>query len=166
MFFFMMNLMMLSLIFPFMKHPLSMGLILILQTMMVSIVTGIMMNSFWFSYILFIILLGGALVLFIYMASIASNEKFNFSFKIMMFMIMMIFISIMLYTNMDEILNNKIWSMKISPMSENEQLTTLIKLFNSQSMMLTIMMVIYLLVTMIAITNVVNTFEGPMRSKS
>nr|YP_009472905.1 NADH dehydrogenase subunit 6 [Aphelocheirus jendeki]AST10109.1 NADH dehydrogenase subunit 6 [Aphelocheirus jendeki] len=166
MLFFMWNLIILSMIFPFMKHPLSMGLILILQTMTVSMITGIMMNSFWFSYILFIILLGGALVLFIYMASIASNEKFSFSTKMMSTVIIMLTSNIIFIFMKDEIYFNSIWNLSIKSLNENEQLMTLIKLFNSQSMSLTILLVIYLLLTMIAITNVVNTFEGPMRSKS
>nr|YP_009727915.1 NADH dehydrogenase subunit 6 [Notonecta montandoni]QHZ87290.1 NADH dehydrogenase subunit 6 [Notonecta montandoni] len=155
-----------SLVFPWLKHPLSMGLILILQTMTVSIISGMMINSFWFSYILFIILLGGALVLFIYMASIASNEKFYFSYKMFMFTSTMMMVSIILFLLVDSMLINKIKIESKNIFLENEQMMSLIKLFNTQTTSLTIMLVMYLLITMIAITFIVNIYEGPMRSKN
>nr|YP_009450293.1 NADH dehydrogenase subunit 6 [Notonecta chinensis]AOW68983.1 NADH dehydrogenase subunit 6 [Notonecta chinensis] len=155
-----------SLIFPWLKHPLSMGLILILQTMTVSIISGMMINSFWFSYILFIILLGGALVLFIYMASIASNEKFYFSYKMLMFSMSMMLMSIIMFFLVDSMMINKIKINSKNIFMENEQLMSLIKLFNTQTTSLTIMLVTYLLITMIAITFIVNIYEGPMRSKN
>jgi hypothetical protein len=40
-------------------------------------------GSFWFSYILFITIIGGILVLFIYIAKLASNEIFSPSNKIL-----------------------------------------------------------------------------------
>nr|AWN56260.1 NADH dehydrogenase subunit 6 [Euschistus heros] len=73
----------LSMMMMWMNHPLSMGLILILQTIMIAMIAGFMAKSFFFSYIITIIMLSGALVLFIYMASVASNEKFNSHVKLM-----------------------------------------------------------------------------------
>jgi NADH-ubiquinone oxidoreductase chain 6 len=56
-----------------------MGLVLIVHTIRIGVVTGIMARNFWFSYILFLVFLGGVLVLFIYITRLASNEKFIFS---------------------------------------------------------------------------------------
>lgn len=70
-----------ALILIILNHPLSIGLILILQTLITAILIGYIINSFLFSYIIIIIILRGALVLFIYIARIASNEKFNLSIK-------------------------------------------------------------------------------------
>nr|AIW06338.1 NADH dehydrogenase subunit 6 [Teloganodidae sp. MT-2014] len=72
-------LMNLAWLFFLMSHPLSMGLVLLLQTVTISILTGLMNFNSWFSYVLFLVFLGGMLILFIYMTSLAPNEKFYFS---------------------------------------------------------------------------------------
>jgi NADH-ubiquinone oxidoreductase chain 6 len=68
-----------SLAFIALGHPISIAVTLILHTLIVGGLTGILSNNFWFSYILFLVFLGGVLVLFIYMTRLASNEKFGFS---------------------------------------------------------------------------------------
>nr|YP_009485731.1 NADH dehydrogenase subunit 6 [Scipinia horrida]AVZ00867.1 NADH dehydrogenase subunit 6 [Scipinia horrida] len=153
---------MISLTFIFLKHPLSMGFALILQTITISMITGQLINNFWFSYILLITMLSGALVLFIYMASIASNEKFHTSIKMMMLLTLML---ITMYLYMD----NKL--IKTAPMMEtislnNNQMISLTMLFNMNNMMITILIVSYLFLTMIAISYIVNVFEGPLRMKN
>nr|YP_002971068.1 NADH dehydrogenase subunit 6 [Ilyocoris cimicoides]ACJ69518.1 NADH dehydrogenase subunit 6 [Ilyocoris cimicoides] len=155
-----------SLLFPLLKHPLSMGIMLIMQTVVISILVGMMIKSFWFSYILFIIFLGGALVLFIYMTSTASNEKFNTSMKIMLFIISMVITGTAMQLLTDSMMNNSIKYMKKTPLIADDQILTLTKLFNFQSALLTIMIVLYLLITMIAISHIVNIQDGPMRSKN
>merc|ERR1712221_33590 len=67
----------LSLFFTRLSHPLAIGLALLSQTILICLITGLSSSSFWFSYILFLIFLGGMLVLFIYVTSLASNEIFK-----------------------------------------------------------------------------------------
>lgn len=52
---------------------------LLFYTRVVGLITGLMGGSYWFSYILVLVFLGGVLVLFLYMTSLASNEKFEFT---------------------------------------------------------------------------------------
>nr|YP_002970977.1 NADH dehydrogenase subunit 6 [Nerthra indica]ACJ69466.1 NADH dehydrogenase subunit 6 [Nerthra indica] len=153
-----------SIMFTMSNHPMSMGFILIMQTLMASIITGMMINSFWFSYMLFIIMLGGMLVLFIYMSSIASNEKFHMSNKMIMLMMvtMLIMPFMLIITENYNIMTNNMEK----KMLKNDQLMTLTKMFSTKSATLTMMMILYLLITMIAITTIVNVFEGPMRMKN
>ena len=68
---------MLSLVFTRLNHPLSTGLVLLAQTVLISVSVGLFGKRYWFSYILFLIFLGGMLVLFIYVASLAANEQFK-----------------------------------------------------------------------------------------
>nr|YP_009694530.1 NADH dehydrogenase subunit 6 [Eurydema qinlingensis]QEI26515.1 NADH dehydrogenase subunit 6 [Eurydema qinlingensis] len=149
---------MISLILLFLNHPLSMGLILIMQTLITSMIIGYLMESFLFSYIIIIIMLSGALVLFIYMASVASNEKFKMSFNMMtMMIIFMLFIYTMLYyLNMMYFNNN---------LMINDQIS-LIKIFNMMTAKMTLMMIIYLLLTMIIVSNNAKVYEGPLRMKN
>nr|QEI26528.1 NADH dehydrogenase subunit 6 [Eurydema ventralis] len=147
-----------SLILLTLNHPLSMGLILIMQTLITSIIIGYMMESFLFSYIIIIIMLSGALVLFIYMASVASNEKFNSPVNMMIisFMILTISFISMYYLNIKYFNNNLIMNDQIS----------LIKIFNMMTAKMTLMIIIYLLLTMIMVSNIAKVTEGPLRIKN
>jgi NADH-ubiquinone oxidoreductase chain 6 len=65
------------------KHSIAIGLILLIQAVIVCLIRGKIYRSFWFSYILFIIIIGGILVVFIYITRLASNETFSPSNKIL-----------------------------------------------------------------------------------
>nr|AFY16907.1 NADH dehydrogenase subunit 6 [Dicranocephalus femoralis] len=147
-----------SFIFMWLKHPLSMGITIIVQTMCIALTSGMMMGSFWFSYIVMITMLSGMLVLFIYMASVASNEKFYLSTKMIMSSLMLIFFS-MLILNLK---NSDMDNMKILSNMNNEVLS-LNNLFNSKYKFITITMVMYLFLTMIIVSTIVNISEGPLR---
>nr|UYA97574.1 NADH dehydrogenase subunit 6 [Megacopta cribraria]UYA97600.1 NADH dehydrogenase subunit 6 [Megacopta cribraria] len=144
----------LSVIMMFMKHPLSMGMILIAQTLVIAITTGMMVKTFFFSYIVTIIMMSGALVLFIYMASVASNEKFNPSIKIAMMFMMTIATT---------------WMMKTSEIHHNmqsQEIKMVVKMFNMTNAFMTMMMILYLLFTMITASSIANIKEGPLRMKT
>nr|YP_010693417.1 NADH dehydrogenase subunit 6 [Gonopsis coccinea]WCB99299.1 NADH dehydrogenase subunit 6 [Gonopsis coccinea] len=147
-----------SIVLMTLNHPLSMGLVLLMQTFMVAMIMGYIMESFFFSYIIIIIMMSGALVLFIYMSSVASNEKFNTPMKnIIMMTSLFILIYFVLKTTKYEtnIINNLVSIENVS----------LIKIFNSTTSMITMMMIFYLLMTMIVVSNNAKVSEGPLRMK-
>nr|AVJ52598.1 NADH dehydrogenase subunit 6 [Symphylus caribbeanus] len=150
----------LAVMFLWLSHPLSMGFILILQTMIIAITSGMMLGNFFFSYIIMIIMLSGALVLFIYMASVASNEKFKTPVSMMITFLVTFIVSM-------SVINKTI---EINDYPTNNSLVysviTLTKLFNSMSAYLTGMMIIYLLLTMIIVSFIASSKEGPLRMKS
>nr|QAU54266.1 NADH dehydrogenase subunit 6 [Cydnidae sp. ITV1034] len=150
----------LSIVFLWLKHPLSMGLILICQTLIIASISGMMLSSFLFSYIIIIIMLSGALILFIYMASVASNEKFQSPVKLMKVFIIGMIMLIIMSENLSYLQssNNNLHMIKPEVMS-------LIKLFNTTSAYITLMMIMYLLLTMIVVSNVATVSEGPLRMK-
>nr|YP_011001012.1 NADH dehydrogenase subunit 6 [Bellardia viarum]WPN85809.1 NADH dehydrogenase subunit 6 [Bellardia viarum] len=158
----------LNFIFMNMKHPLAMGLILLIQTMLVTLMSGVMIKSFWFSYILFLVFMGGMLVLFIYVTSLASNEMFSFSMKLLfislsIFMTMMILLFFMHNNNLSQYLNletKSIYNMN-SYLMENS--LSLNKLYNYPTNLLTIMLMNYLLITLIAVVKITKLFKGPLR---
>lgn len=136
----------------------SIGLILIIQTIITASLIGYILNSFLFSYIIIIIILRGALVLFIYIARIARNEKFKLSIN-NSFIILIRLIILITYIY----LNNKIFI--INHLGINDELR-LIKIFNTKTAQITITIIIYLLLTIIAVSNIAKTTEGPLRIKS
>nr|QJQ26929.1 NADH dehydrogenase subunit 6 [Hemisphaerius rufovarius] len=158
----MLKMMMINLmITPFLKHPMSLGTMLITQTILISISMSIKSNSSWFSYILFITIIGGMMVMFMYMASIASNEKFNPKMnKIMLILMLML----MLMPDLTTLEMEKKNEMKFM-MMEMEEIKSTSKFFNFNKMNMTIIIMLTLLLTMISVTNISNTFEGPLKKK-
>nr|QZK22036.1 NADH dehydrogenase subunit 6 [Amitermes sp. QLD_171] len=151
-----------SLMFTQMKHPLAMGLMLLIQTTMVCLISGTMYSSFWFSYILFMIMIGGMLVLFMYMTSLASNEMFSPSNK--MLMATLTLLPILMYM-MPAVTNNKEMKM-YDAMMENEILTTTTVMYNQMMGTMTTLLVLYMLLTLIVVVNIINVSKGPLRQTS
>nr|URT60539.1 NADH dehydrogenase subunit 6 [Nepsalus caelestis] len=157
-----------SLNFTQIKHPLAMGLTLLVQTIIISLTCGLYTYSYWFAYILFLIMLGGMLVLFIYVTSLASNELFSFSILNFMLSILLLSITLVIILFMDKtiLLLNNIEMMKFNMNNlfmENE--LSLNKLYNNPTMNITLMMMNYLLLTLIVIVKIVNINYGPLRQK-
>nr|UYC28642.1 NADH dehydrogenase subunit 6 [Pieris rapae] len=171
-FFFLTMMIFISFVMLFSKHPLSMGLMIITQTLILSLILGMYINTYWFSYILFLVFLGGLLVLFIYVSSIASNEMMNFSFKMKLFFLLMINMMMILsilkmknYFNfIDNFINNEMNEMTNYFLFFNENKIKLSKLYNSQTFLMIMMIIIYLFITLIAIIKITNIFFGPLRS--
>nr|YP_009350569.1 NADH dehydrogenase subunit 6 [Macrotermes vitrialatus]AQP27395.1 NADH dehydrogenase subunit 6 [Macrotermes vitrialatus] len=151
--------MMTSIMFTQMKHPLAMGLMLLIQTTMLCLMSGMMYKSFWFSYILFMIMVGGMLVLFMYMTSLASNEMFSPSNKLTMTTLMTL--PTLTYL-MPSKINNKEMN-EYSMMAENEITTTTTIMYNQMTGMVTTLMVLYMLMTLIVVVNMINVSSGPLR---
>nr|YP_009412735.1 NADH dehydrogenase subunit 6 [Anabropsis carnarius]ASK85606.1 NADH dehydrogenase subunit 6 [Anabropsis carnarius] len=165
--------MMIALIFTQLNHPLAMTLIILMQTLMICLLTGLISQSFWFSYILFLVFLGGMLVLFIYITSLASNEMFIIPTKFILssLSILMIFIliSFMLDSsliNLNTINNDMNLSTNNSIYLSNESTMSLMKLYNNPTELITLMLVLYLFLTLIAIVKITNIFQGPLRQKN
>nr|YP_010022677.1 NADH dehydrogenase subunit 6 [Lucilia papuensis]QOP39525.1 NADH dehydrogenase subunit 6 [Lucilia papuensis] len=155
-------------IFMNMKHPLAMGLILLIQTTLVTMSSGLMTKSFWFSYILFLVFLGGMLVLFIYVTSLASNEMFTFSIKLLLISSMIFSTMIIMLFFMDKNLLLQYQNLEIKSIYEMnsylmENSLSLNKLYNYPTNLLTILLMNYLLITLIAVVKITKLFKGPLR---
>nr|YP_010472720.1 NADH dehydrogenase subunit 6 [Manduca quinquemaculata]UVH65848.1 NADH dehydrogenase subunit 6 [Manduca quinquemaculata] len=162
---------MLSLMMYFLNHPLSMGLMILIQTLLTCLLSGMMIKTYWFSYILFLTFLGGMLVLFIYVSSIASNELFILSNNMMkMFLLMILFcllIQMFFMKNLNWMnLNNNMEMENFFNMLwfNNENKINMNKLYNNQSSLLMYLLIIYLFITLIAIVKITNIFYGPLRT--
>nr|AMH85575.1 NADH dehydrogenase subunit 6 [Archisepsis discolor] len=158
-----------SFIFMQMNHPLAMGLMLLIQTLLVCLMTGLMAKSFWFSYILFLIFLGGMLVLFIYVTSLASNEMFSLSIKLLLSSITFIMISMLIMWIFNNLFisslfsNNEMEMMNQMNSYISENSLFLYKLYNYPVNLMTILLMNYLLITLIAVVKITKLFYGPLR---
>nr|YP_010160604.1 NADH dehydrogenase subunit 6 [Theretra oldenlandiae]QRH17789.1 NADH dehydrogenase subunit 6 [Theretra oldenlandiae] len=166
-----MFILLLSMLMYFMTHPLSMGMLILIQTLLTCLLSGMLIKTYWFSYILFLTFLGGLLVLFIYVSSVASNELFLFSnnlknmFFIMMFMMILIQFIFMKNLNWMNLINNSEMDNFMNFMFfNNENKINLNKLYNNNSSMLMLLLIIYLFITLIAVVKITNIFFGPLRT--
>nr|YP_002735080.1 NADH dehydrogenase subunit 6 [Riptortus pedestris]ABZ02122.1 NADH dehydrogenase subunit 6 [Riptortus pedestris] len=154
----MLLLLIMSFIMLWLNHPISMGITIIIITILTAMISGLMLGSFWYSYIILITMLSGMLVLFIYMASVASNEKF----KTPVMMIMAISIMIMLIMTVTLLLEDYYKEMNNFSMI-NKEIFSLNLLFNIKNKFITMMLVLYLFFTMMIVSFIVNISEGPLR---
>uniref|UniRef100_UPI003002FB79 NADH dehydrogenase subunit 6 n=1 Tax=Limassolla dispunctata TaxID=3019670 RepID=UPI003002FB79 len=144
-------------IIPILKTPMSLGFMLILQTTTTILFMNKIMESSWFVMITFLMMIGGLLILFTYMSSIASNEKFKTKLKISFILVIALLVSddmIMQNQIKESLVLNKLFTLDLS----------LMKIYNNKSMMLTIMLILYLLLTMISVTKMVKHYKGPLRN--
>lgn len=146
-----------------MLHPLSIGLTLLFQTCLICLSSGLLNQSFWFSYILFLIFLGGILVLFIYVASLASNEPFNFSLPVRLILIVVVFYTGLFIFIDPIILTTKINLLHPIIINYNRCLNLIRIIYRSPTIYFTLYIVIYLLLTLFVVVHVTGSYFGPLR---
>lgn len=109
--------------------------------------------------------------MFIYVISLASNEIFNFSLKINSIIIILLILIFITTIFLDKYII--IWNFKNNELNnilnqfsfilENSLLLN--KLYNFPINLITIILIIYLFLTLIAIVKISQIFEGPLRPK-
>nr|QED58045.1 NADH dehydrogenase subunit 6 [Anthonomus pomorum] len=157
---------MFSIMFMFMNHPLSLGCVLLIQTILVCLFSSVFYFNYWFSYIIFLSMIGGMLVMFIYMTSLASNEKFLMPKFMLIFSVFM-----MMIVGLNMIFTDNFYSFLISSsLSNTSQMInfsnlTLNKYFNYPHMQMMIFLMFYLLITLIAVVKIIDKNLGTLRQK-
>nr|YP_010615512.1 NADH dehydrogenase subunit 6 [Megalurothrips usitatus]WAT94220.1 NADH dehydrogenase subunit 6 [Megalurothrips usitatus] len=133
------------------KHPFVLGFLVIIQSIMFSLMINLNFMISWFSFLVFMIYLGGILMLFCYMISLMNSKEPFFLKKKMMFYLPMLTI---------------FWMMKEDSFlktSKMEIKNLLISIY-SKSMMTSVFMMILLLVMMIFVILISESSKGSMRS--
>nr|UPI55309.1 NADH dehydrogenase subunit 6 [Neuroctenus sp.]WIL06193.1 NADH dehydrogenase subunit 6 [Neuroctenus hainanensis] len=141
----------LSIMFMFMKTPMTMGSILVVSTLNMAMIMGINMQTFFFSYIMVIMMMSGMMVMFIYMSVVASNNKFNSSIIMTIVFITVTMISLK-FTNPTTFKINNNEQLMLSNMTSNTQVT--------------LTAIVMLLIVMIVVVTMVSTTKGPLRMSS
>nr|AMX74130.1 NADH dehydrogenase subunit 6 [Navis striatus] len=134
-----------SLFFLLSTHPLTMIFLLVIITFLTAFMMYLTMKSTWFSLILILLILGGMLVLFIYITSLTPNQKFTLNKKNIFLLLLPMLMQ----------MNNK---MQLTFSKENIYMYNM----NNNSLLL-IFITTYLLITLIAIMKLINSTKGPLR---
>nr|AND96652.1 NADH deshydrogenase subunit 6 [Eurysternus inflexus] len=146
-----------SIYIMFMKHPITMGTTLLIQTITISLIMGFFNLNYWYSYILFLIMISGMLVLFLYMTSIASNELFLPSMKIL-YLTMSIFLIYFMLMNIDSFYLN------MNSINKTMNFTlSFNKYFNFPNNLIMYLLIMYLLFTLLAVVKISNFKKGALR---
>nr|YP_009255700.1 NADH dehydrogenase subunit 6 [Tylomelania sarasinorum]AND97134.1 NADH dehydrogenase subunit 6 [Tylomelania sarasinorum] len=82
-------------LFPLMNQPLTLGLSIMFSTMLFCLLAAMFLSS-WYGYILFLIYVGGLLVMFAYVAALSPNTLFGGASSLMFFLSVQIFLPITL----------------------------------------------------------------------
>nr|URW97662.1 NADH dehydrogenase subunit 6 [Songthela sp.] len=130
-------------LFSMSNHPLSMIFLLIMITLSSSILIYYSLVTSWFSYVLLIIMLSGMMIIFMYMATLSPNEFFLYSF-FPIYLLPLLFIVTYLPSFMAP---PQLWSMKQ---------------VSSSFFSITIFMVTFLFMLMVAMTKITFWQKGPM----
>nr|YP_009328079.1 NADH dehydrogenase subunit 6 [Euborellia arcanum]APD14853.1 NADH dehydrogenase subunit 6 [Euborellia arcanum] len=154
---------MVSVLFLTGGHPLSMGLMLLFQTCLIPLILGLYMHFFWASYVLFLVFLGGVLVMYMYVVSLASNEVFyQKKFSLLLSLVMGGVVGLMMMYMND--LNGV--SLELFDYSGGGyySLVSVMSMYCYPVCYLTLFLAIYLLLVLISVVKVVDLGGGPLRA--
>nr|UYB78714.1 NADH dehydrogenase subunit 6 [Ornithodoros turicata]UYB78740.1 NADH dehydrogenase subunit 6 [Ornithodoros turicata] len=139
--------MIMPLMFMSSTHPISMVMIMILTTIYMSIMMYKFMKFSWFILIITLLILGGLLVIFLYITSLTPNKKFTFNKK-------WLFISLPLLLVLKI---NNFPMVSMNKMQIQEILT-------EKPLMMLLFMMIYLLISLISIMMIIKSIMAPLKS--
>nr|YP_011036651.1 NADH dehydrogenase subunit 6 [Xestocephalus ishidae]WRK21255.1 NADH dehydrogenase subunit 6 [Xestocephalus ishidae] len=144
---------------PMIKSPMSMGMLLVLQSMILTMIMNKTCTSSWFTLMTFLMMIGGMMIIILYMTSITSNEKFKLNILMSITLLMMLIMSDELMIELQINENQEMIYML------NMEKFSMMKIYNKNSMKLSLMMILYLLLTMISVSKIIKHNKGPLRSK-
>nr|YP_009509717.1 NADH dehydrogenase subunit 6 [Penion cuvierianus]AXF46333.1 NADH dehydrogenase subunit 6 [Penion cuvierianus] len=84
------------LMLPLMSQPLSLGLVIMMSTLLMCFISAITLSS-WYGYILFLIYVGGLLVMFAYVAALSPNVLFGKGTPMLFFSILVFPLAVIFY---------------------------------------------------------------------
>nr|YP_003204843.1 NADH dehydrogenase subunit 6 [Bolinus brandaris]ACF04917.1 NADH dehydrogenase subunit 6 [Bolinus brandaris] len=81
---------------PLMFQPLSLGLVIMISTLLMCVVAAITLSS-WYGFILFLIYVGGLLVMFAYVAALSPNVLFGSMKPILLYTLLLLTLSLFFF---------------------------------------------------------------------
>nr|QNV11605.1 NADH dehydrogenase subunit 6 [Neomikiella lychnidis] len=151
-----MLIMMINFMFLNSINPMMMGLMLIIQTTIMSLMMGKMNMTFWMSFIIFLVFIGGMLILFTYVILLINNNYYKTYNPTYLFISLLSIIINLKYNN-----NNETITYNNNNMCNNENSMNLMKLYNIPNSVINLMLVSYLFIMMIIISKITNLKIGP-----
>ena len=131
------------------NNPINISLLIIFTAVLVSITLGLLRSS-WYSIILFLIYVGGIIVMFSYFVRLSSNDPIILKTKLHFIILPFILV---------KRLNLQI---RIQPLNSIQ----ILKLFHHINTIILFIIILILLIVMIVAVKIVKTNNGPLRGFS
>nr|YP_010535503.1 NADH dehydrogenase subunit 6 [Alectorobius cerradoensis]UYB78246.1 NADH dehydrogenase subunit 6 [Alectorobius cerradoensis]UYB78259.1 NADH dehydrogenase subunit 6 [Alectorobius cerradoensis] len=135
-----------TLSFIFSSHPIMLIMIMILMTLILNMYMYMYMKFSWFILMITLLILGGLLVIFLYITSLTPNKKFTFKKTFFITIPMILFL--------------KINQMTTQPNSNLQILT----LFSPTPLIMMSFILIYLMLTLISIMMMIKSTTAPLKA--
>nr|QFX74488.1 NADH dehydrogenase subunit 6 [Cryptopygus antarcticus travei] len=139
------------------SHPVLLMTFILSQTMIVCLISWLYLSVSWFAFVLFLIFLGGLMVLFIYITSLASNEMMKIEAK--NFLATLIFLASSLLM-MSYFMNSQSTENSIF----NSTTKNFFSMYSASASFLILASMIYLLLTLIVVVKISDKFNAPIKN--
>nr|YP_010963437.1 NADH dehydrogenase subunit 6 [Lefroyothrips lefroyi]WNL54552.1 NADH dehydrogenase subunit 6 [Lefroyothrips lefroyi] len=139
----------------FSKHPMTLGMMVISQCIMMATILTKNLNFSWFSFFIFIIYLGGILMLFSYVISLTFSKEPMTSGLNKEMMLILSFILLVMFT-----LSNKETTVEFSKIKFQNMIFSCF----SSSMKISMFLLIFLLIIMVMVVFMTESSKGNMRT--
>lgn len=155
----------LSVLFIALNTPLIIAAIITTQAILVSFSTYSISLTSWFSFILFLVFIRAIIIIFVYVSSLASNEFFNSYTPTTTHHALLIILSfILLYTTLTPMSANMFSILTLT--DANLGPTATYKIFTSYTLNISLILITYLLISLIAVAKISSYLKGPLRLTS
>lgn len=147
-------------------NPFYLCLNLLLTVVIRCLISGLVLPRIWYSYILFLVFIGGVIVLYIYIVSLNPNKNFyiNFRFLGFSFGIFFLFTGVIWYIFSLEgvVIDFNNISLISSSGFGGLYLDSFISIFIYESRKFYLLIVRYLLLTLFIVVDFIIVFKGPL----
>lgn len=127
------------------NHPMTILILIISTTIIISILRIKFLKIIWLSLILILLILGGILILFLYLISLIPNKKIIFKKKILLLLAFGLIIN---FNTSNQV---------------NLSINTIINLFFPPSIRWLLFIIIYLLLTLIVVIIIIESSKAPIK---
>nr|QLY90152.1 NADH dehydrogenase subunit 6 [Erpobdella testacea] len=140
----------LSLMSMIMNTPVLLLFNILMMALTISWLTGILFSS-WYSFLIFLIYIGGMMVMFSYFVALSPNQYMKIKSVITIMMMTMLMVSIPTY------FSNNLFQLN------NTMKFDSLYLYNPTLMSILLFMIMMLLMMMLIVVKMVSTSKGPLR---
>nr|BAL70375.1 NADH dehydrogenase subunit 6 [Aposthonia japonica] len=153
--------MMLTSLFMYFNHPLILTIIILTQTTNSCLIMGTHMKNFWIPYLLFIIMLGGLMIMFMYMCSTTPNQLM----KSPTYTLLISLLTMIIFMTINKMYwKDKLMKMNYSTLSMNSTNNFFNMLINFPTQFTFMLMMMFLAFSMFTTMKISFTSNKPLRS--
>nr|DAZ91286.1 TPA_asm: ND6 [Gammarus wautieri] len=157
--------MQLSALFMALNTPLIMAILITTQAVVVSFSTYNTLLTSWLSFILFLVFISAMMIIFVYVSSLASNEFFNsYTPTTTYYTMMLILSSALLYETLAPNYTKMLSKLLLTDMNLGSM--TVYKMYTTHTLNISIILITYLLISLIAVAKISSYLKGPLRLTS